>query len=411
MIAQLEDVRLKLSAIAEVRDGVLGTQTLALALVAANERSLRERAFADEIAGLREVAAIRQQVVERNLTAEEGATRIKLAQAKRAHDLTIKRLQLESDFLKAQSENLGNLEIDRKSFLTSHNLAQQEIVNKEELYVEWLKKSTEELRKQQLLRDDPQAFGEEQFLASLQSKQQVIAQGTVELMRGFSDGLVNVLGNSLVDALFSQENTMRDKWEALMKDLVSIMIKTFIKAQLASLFASFGTSPAAGFDNGQGTGTKGIFKEGGQVGTGYQASAAHYSKSAQHFSGGGRPAGVPASDTVAAWLTPGEWVTKLASARMYGDQVMGMINEGRINPIALKTLAAASGRTKTRRKATSLASRGYAHGGSVAGGAGGSSGRVNVLNQFDETSLAVIMAGKQGERMVHNHLLNLGVIV
>lgn len=76
------------------------------------------------------------------------------------------------------------------------------------------------------------------------------------------------------------------------------------------------------------------FATGGQV-----ASPAHYGHGARGFAfGGGPPPGIPASDTVPAWLTPGEWVMRLAAVQRYGADVMNKINDGLVDPSSLRAV-------------------------------------------------------------------------
>jgi len=413
---QLLTINKGLSTIKEVSDSTALAQLAVAVQTDRQRRLLKVRAAEEELQILRKVASVRQQMFAGEISEQQAAIEMRLISDTATYENAKNRLELDRQFLMNKSAEADSSE-EANVFMDAATTIQAELNQLYEKGVLSQQEITEELRKQQLLQERPVAFGQEQFLDSLGSKQDIIAKGTQDLLQGFNDGLVNVLGDSLVDALFSKENTLREKWEALMQDLAGILIKTFLQEQIADIFlqlASVGAGDAGGggaaATNGQAAAKSGIFNRGGLVGGSYAASPAHYGSKAQAFAKGGRPAGVPASDTVPAWLTPGEWVTKLSSARMYGDQVMSMINSGSINPIALKTLAAASGRTRTRRKAFATTARGYASGGSVASGMGGGSGGTTIINSLDEESLAVLLAGKNGERVIHNHLLNLGVL-
>jgi len=71
-----------------------------------------------------------------------------------------------------------------------------------------------------------------------------------------------------------------------------------------------------------------------------------------------RPSGIPASDTVPAWLTPGEFVMKRATVAKWGASTLAAINNGVINP------ASFAGAASSLRSASS-AVQGFASGGSV----------------------------------------------
>jgi len=71
-----------------------------------------------------------------------------------------------------------------------------------------------------------------------------------------------------------------------------------------------------------------------------------------------RPSNIPASDTVPAWLTPGEFVIKRASVKKYGLGLLSAMNNGLLSPSSLQPAALATGGHVQKIK-------GYAQGGSV----------------------------------------------
>jgi hypothetical protein len=75
----------------------------------------------------------------------------------------------------------------------------------------------------------------------------------------------------------------------------------------------------------------------------------HASRGVRGFASGGRPSWVPLSDTIPAWLTPGEWVMRLGAVRSYGENVMDAINSGMIDPNALRALAASARGRRVRK--------------------------------------------------------------
>lgn len=100
------------------------------------------------------------------------------------------------------------------------------------------------------------------------------------------------------------------------------------------------------------------FKKGGKV---------------QGFASGGdvnklpRPSNIPASDTVPAWLTPGEFVMRKEAVNKYGTGVMDAINRGIISPESFGRTVAPIMAQRQR------GVRAFAQGGSVATGQAGAS--------------------------------------
>jgi len=75
---------------------------------------------------------------------------------------------------------------------------------------------------------------------------------------------------------------------------------------------------------------------------------------------GGRPPGLPATDTVPIWATPGEFMVRAGAVRKYGEDTLAAINQGLINPMALRGLSHISSGVPTRSR-----SGGYADGGEI----------------------------------------------
>ena len=128
------------------------------------------------------------------------------------------------------------------------------------------------------------------------------------------------------------------------------------------------------------------FKKGGKV---------------QGFASGGdvnklpRPSNIPASDTVPAWLTPGEFVMRKEAVDKYGTVIMDAINRGILNPASFgRTVAPVM---QSRQKGV----RAFAAGGAVASGragreAGGSPRQIvlPVLATSEENLDQIITGGR-----------------
>lgn len=101
---------------------------------------------------------------------------------------------------------------------------------------------------------------------------------------------------------------------------------------------------------------------GGEVAASSEMSASSTRRAAIALAKRFRPAGLHPSDTVPVWAAPDEWIIQAKSVRMYGDDVMGAINAGLVDPAALRAVANIASQAKgvTRRR-----SGGFAHGGQI----------------------------------------------
>jgi hypothetical protein len=212
---------------------------------------------------------------------------------------------------------------------------------------------------------------------------------TVDFMTGLVQGFANTTANLIVSAFTGGTETIQEAFFALFKQLAAQLLALLIQALVVTALTG-GTSAAAGAGGGLLGALGGLFKkDGGEIPktqprrTG--ASPAHY-KRPRAFKRGGAPRGVPASDTIAAWLTPGEWVMRLEAVRTYGRTVMAAINAGMIDPGALSALAGAtSAPTIAPRSAAPVPS--FAGGGGVSPRGGSSAG--------GQTLVPVIMANER----------------
>ena len=127
--------------------------------------------------------------------------------------------------------------------------------------------------------------------------------------------------------------------------IIQSMIKIAIQKAILGLGGLFGGGAGGGAADAAGAAAGGAAAflgkaEGGFIPSGqFAASFAHFGPRARAFSLGGRPSGIPASDTVPAWLTPGEFVIKTPSVMQYGADIMNAINEGLVDPTSLRALA------------------------------------------------------------------------
>lgn len=150
------------------------------------------------------------------------------------------------------------------------------------------------------------------------------------------------------------------------KDLWKNIGKVFASNPIGFLGGLFGSSGVGG---GGGVG----FATGGMIGRGGSASLAHLF--AGGFAGGGRPGGLDPRDTVPIWAQPGEWVIQARAAAKYGTSAMAALNAGLIDSGALAALAGGFSVPAPARHSSS----GYALGGAVAPGGGGTTAGPQVL--------------------------------
>lgn len=170
---------------------------------------------------------------------------------------------------------------------------------------------------------------------------------------GFAQSLVSQ-ARPAVDGLLESLTVDPDNGEQItsFRGLVRNIGKLFLSNPFGFLGGLFNTG-ATGGPNAPGFATGGRVPVRGGV-----PSLAHLGASG--FATGGRAA----SDTIAAWLTPGEWVMRLAAVKRYGPDVMANINAGRVDPAALRAAAGGGGAPGPS------SGPGYAAGGMVGGGAG-----------------------------------------
>lgn len=79
-----------------------------------------------------------------------------------------------------------------------------------------------------------------------------------------------------------------------------------------------------------------------------------------------RPSGLDPRDTTPIWAQPGEFMQQLSAVRKYGTDVMAAINDGLVDPTALRNLAGLGSHRNIRR--SSKGGAGYATGGTIVPG-------------------------------------------
>lgn len=111
------------------------------------------------------------------------------------------------------------------------------------------------------------------------------------------------------------------------------------------------------------------------------------------------PAGVASSDTVPAWLTPGEFVQRVRAVRTYGRPFMEALNRGLIDPRVINGLVGA----RRRVGRTPLPRSGYATGGSVAANPATQAAAVRAFLVADESLQEALFEGSAFTRSLYSN--------
>ena len=240
----------------------------------------------------------------------------------------------------------------------------------------------------------------EQFKISLASLGD-LTQGTFDFILSGVQQLSATISGALLDAFLNPQADIRQSFAQLFRALAQQLLQLMIQAVLVKALSS-------GFSDGGAVGEAGAnpagYAKGGRVGGRGSPSLAHLGLGAVGLAGGGlgRPSWIPASDTVPAWLTPGEFVEPVKAVKAYGMDVMEKIRTLAINPAALRALAGLG----PRGGGYSLGSGAFAAGGGVSGvnpGLGGGPS-VAVVVPDEATASRLYAQGPQAfMRMVRKH--------
>ena len=166
----------------------------------------------------------------------------------------------------------------------------------------------------------------EQFSSTYNAGLEIAKQGTAALAAFASQAIVDAFDPT-------KEVDLKERFARLMQSIAQTILQQLIQLAIAKAILGFkdgGVVPemSAG-------GVALSFAKGGQV-------PEHYSKRAQGLARGGlpRPGHIPASDTVPAWLTPGEFVMNKAATSQFLPLLEGM-NGGRMSVVGSQSAEAA----------------------------------------------------------------------
>lgn len=261
----------------------------------------------------------------------------------------------------------------------------------------------EEERKKNLT----EAGGVNRFLTEFRDELADRSTLIYDALTTLKDGITDVLGGALTDALFRGEDTLKQRAQSLAESLVQIFINEFIKRKvLGYLFGDLlpgGEAPPA-----TGPWKGGLIRGPGDIG---RPSLAH--RSAPGYAAGGlpRPAGLHPSDIIPAWLAKGEFVQPVATVKKYGIDFMEALRRGVLDPFDARALLSSQpfgvGSVPALKRAAAQAVPGFAAGGLVTGPfrsrsqQEGSQG-LQVVNVFDPDQMVAVLAKGAGKDVIFN---------
>lgn len=217
---------------------------------------------------------------------------------------------------------------------------------------------------------------------------QAAQAASVEWAGAFSEGMQSGGGETVDQAILNALLIDPKKEGAIINSFSDLLenIKNLFKENPIALIGNLFGFAQGGFGEGGGAG----FARGGLVAgsavAGARPSWAHMH--AQGLARGGRPRGLHPSDIVPIWVGLREYVVNAwAAARPYALQALEAINSGSASPVAM---AAVAGTTPV--PAPSVGP-GFARGGLVGGGSGGSSAPTPAYVVANEESLQRLISG------------------
>lgn len=184
-------------------------------------------------------------------------------------------------------------------------------------------------------------------------------QGLYDFMLQGIQQVSATIASTLLSAFLDPQADIREAFASLFRSLAQQLLQLIIQTLIVRAISGVG-----GFN--QGGEVPQALARGGRVRPGGRASIAH--AMASGFAAGGmpfgRPSWIPASDTVPAWLTPGEYVQPVPSVAEYGADFMEGLRQRRFPSLLLR---AAAGLGSGRRHAATMGSGAFALGGGVSG--------------------------------------------
>lgn len=202
------------------------------------------------------------------------------------------------------------------------------------------------------------------------------AETTFGIIERGSLALADTISGAITDAFDPESKVdLKERFAILGKQLANILIQELARVAIAKAIVGIGellTTTAAG---GSGALSSGGTAQGGVPGLfayGNSGGVVSRRHGIQSFSSGGivapagmaipRPPGIPARDTVPAWLEPREVVIRSRASRKAGFDAMSVLNSGRFDPEALRAVLGL--RSRRSRGAAAIKSS-FAGGGTI----------------------------------------------
>lgn len=332
----LRDQELLTVAIANAEEQALELAGLRAATIAANTLpTIREEAslLQAEVAAERaKTAAIQAQAGDRQLALVSAQQAVALAQAElvaqeRKNALEIQSLQAQAAKLPPGAElDALNAVIDA---LATRQGFEEEILRLRLAQLEAAQREADLVANGSLTQGLQEGF--KQFAEEFGST----FQAGINIARAAVDGLAQFASQAIVDAFDpTKEVDIKERFARLMQQIAQTILQQLIQLAIAKAILGFkdgGVVPdlSAG-------GIPLSFAKGGEV--------PHQSRRAQGFRRGGRPkrpAHIPASDTVPAWLTPGEFVMSRPAVKSFGLPLLEAMNGGNMSVVGSASAEAA----------------------------------------------------------------------
>lgn len=356
----------------------------AVAAVFAEDPDLAPLLEENKAAALRAVLAARndlQQVELENSRLAVVQAENELVLLEEKHTVLLKNLEAEQELLALNGAAVSDL------LVVGEKIENQKILGDAEIDQAKVKLAQVEQQAEIARRkiEEPITFGLQVAIDNLDTS---AFESTVSFIQSAIQQLSATISQAILDAFLNPEADIRETFGNLFRSLAQQLLQILIQALVVKAIA--GVAGAAGGGQVQADGTFAAAR-GGRVPRRGRASLAHYGLRAEGFAAGGRPPGIAASDTVPAWLTPGEWVMRLRAVQLYGSGVMAKINAGLVDPFALKALAGTGGPGPSYSP-----SGGYAEGGTVSAPAAQAPGVPLAVVESSPRTFSALLAGERG---------------
>lgn len=185
-----------------------------------------------------------------------------------------------------------------------------------------------------------------------------MTEAGLNLMKSAISEFGSFVADTIVDAFDpTNDATFKERFARFLQSLAKQIISTLTQIAVAKLLLNIGVGAAGGTTVAAEGGLVEGFAEGGPIGQ-PGPSANHFGLKAP------RPRGLDPTDTVPAWLAPGEFVQRASAVARYGADFMSALNQGLLDPGQLRGLAGMSARRSAEiQRARKI--RGYADGGLI----------------------------------------------